>query len=53
VTLFDSDQIVDDGGKPTGTTLEDLQTNSSARFYAPDVSGSDVYNVLEVEVIVW
>lgn len=53
VTLFDQDEIVDENGAPTGTTLADVETNSSARFYAPDVSSSDVYNVLRVEVIVW
>jgi len=53
VTLFDSDQIVDDEGDPTGTTLADVESNPNERFYAPDVSSSDVYNVLRVEVIVW
>lgn len=49
VTLYDDDVLYDADGEPTTTTLA-----SSNTFYAPDVAnGSRLYNVVQVEVVVW
>lgn len=49
VVLYDDDRLVDASGSPTGTTLAE-----SATFYAPDAAPDDrLYNVIEVEVILW
>ncbi|QLD88276.1 hypothetical protein HWV07_04200 [Natronomonas salina] len=48
VTLYDDDSI----RAADGTT--DVQLSTTDEFYAPDAHpGSDVYNVVRVEVIVW
>jgi len=49
ITLYDDDVLLDANGNPTGTTLAESKT-----FYAPDVApDGPLYNVVEVEVIVW
>ena len=48
VTLFDHDVLYDNNENPTGPTLDTTTT-----FYASDVDSSDVYNVVEVEVVAW
>lgn len=49
VTLYDDDVLYAADGQPTDVTLE-----AADSFYAPDAaSGSDVYNVVVVEVTVW
>jgi len=53
VTLYDSDRLVAADGTRTDRTLEAVDSASDERFYAPDISSTDVYNVLRVEVIVW
>lgn len=47
VALFDEDVLYDANEDPTGTEL------ISGDFYAPDMSSSNLYNVIEVEVVVW
>ncbi|PSP64440.1 hypothetical protein BRC77_03820 [Halobacteriales archaeon QH_8_64_26] len=53
VTLYDDDVLHydadgDGAAEPTGTTID------KSNFYVPDVAKSSaVYNVLEVEVVVW
>jgi hypothetical protein len=37
----------------TDRTLEDLQTTSGESFYADNIDGNQLYNVLEVRVIAW
>lgn len=58
VTLYDDDVLYepdgdaedDDAARPTTTTLE----SAGDDFYAQDVAdGSEVFNVVEVEVVVW
>jgi hypothetical protein len=48
VTLYDDDVLYDSGNDPTTHTLE-----NSTTFYASDVSAGPLYNVVEVEVVVW
>jgi len=49
VTLHDDDELVTANGSDTGTTVDE-----SGTFYAPDASpGTNVYNVIRVEVVVW
>jgi hypothetical protein len=50
VTLYDDDNLYTSGdliGNPTGPTV------SASNFYAPDTASAGIYNVIEVEVIVW
>lgn len=47
VVVYDSDRRYDAAGNPTGAEL------SASNFYAPDSATSSVYNVLDVEVVVW
>lgn len=49
VVLYDDDVLLDSAGNPTATTLAESRT-----FYAPDAAPADrLYNVIEVEVILW
>jgi hypothetical protein len=49
VALYDDDVLLDAAGNPTGVTLAEATT-----FYAPDAApGDPLYNVVEVEVILW
>lgn len=49
VTLYDDDVLLDANGTATGPPL-----TSSSSFYAPDIApDSRVYNVIQVEVVVW
>lgn len=49
VTLYDDDRLVTANGTDTNVTLANAST-----FYAPDAAPNDpLYNVIEVEVIVW
>jgi hypothetical protein len=48
VTLYDDDVLYAADNTPTTHTLE-----NSTTFYASDVSPGPLYNVLEVEVVVW
>lgn len=53
VTLFDSDPLydeTDDDGVAEPVAGSSLST---ANFYAGDASGTNVYNVIRVEVVVW
>lgn len=49
ITLYDEDRIRNADGTVSGQRLE------STDYFAPDVDGNDsrVYNVIEVEVVVW
>lgn len=50
VTLYDDDRLYDADGNRTDTMLRE----PDADLYAPDVdSGTGVYNVVVVEVVVW
>jgi hypothetical protein len=56
VTLYDSDRLVENAttGARTTRTVEAAEGESDLAFYAPDAyPESDLYNVLEVEVVVW
>lgn len=48
VTLTDTQKLYDSNEEPTATTL-----SSSTTFYAPDIGSGDVYNVIQVEVVIW
>ena len=49
LTLFDDDVVHDSSGDPTGPRLD-----STPDFYVSDANtGSGVYNIVEVEVVVW
>ena len=49
VTLYDADRLYDEDGR-TAIAIQ----NSSISFFAPDISsGSRIYNVIVVEVVVW
>lgn len=48
VTLYDDDELLSNTSEPTGTTLVEADG-----FYAEDAAASNVYNVLEVEVVAW
>lgn len=49
VTLYDDDVLYDSSGEPTTRRLQNAST-----FYAPDAApNSSVYNVVQVEVVVW
>lgn len=48
VTLYDADRLVLASGEESNITLE-----NATSFYAPDIDPGPVYNVVEVEVIVW
>jgi hypothetical protein len=48
VTLYDDDELLDASGAPTGTTLAETDG-----FYATDVSETNVYNVVQLEVVAW
>lgn len=52
VTLYDSDCMLDSNNE---TTSRCLTPGSDARenFYAPDISGNGLYNVVRVEVVAW
>lgn len=47
VTLYDHDRLRDASGEPTGTHLE------NGSYFAPDIGSGEVYNVIEIEVVVW
>jgi hypothetical protein len=50
VTLYDSDNLYqssDSSQNPLGPTI------SGSNFYAPDAASGGIYNVVEVEVVVW
>jgi len=48
VTLYDDDELHDASGVPNGTTLE------NSTYYVPNLDdGGRVYNVVQVEVVVW
>lgn len=54
VMLYDSDELLDASGTPTGTTLDSV----SDQFYADDLNDDAatdnvVFNVVDVEVVVW
>lgn len=50
VTLYEDDELLDENGDPTGPELQNIED----QFYAPNIDpGSDVYNVVRVEVTVW
>ncbi|WP_280537958.1 hypothetical protein [Halopenitus sp. POP-27] len=53
VTLFDDDELRDDHGDPTGETLGSVATDSDREYFAGNEFDSPVYNVVEVEVVVW
>jgi len=56
VTLYDSDRLVENAttGARTTRTVATAERESDLAFYAPDAyPESDLYNVLEVEVVVW
>ena len=59
VSLYDDDVLYhntdgDGVAEPTGTDGTTHTTIEESNFYAPDVaSGNSIYNVLEVEVVVW
>lgn len=46
-TLYDSDRLYASDGTETNTEIEDTA------FYAPDISSTELYNVVTVRVIVW
>jgi hypothetical protein len=48
VTLYDEDQLYAENGSRLDTTLANAST-----FFAPDAAEGPVYNVVEVEVVVW
>ncbi|MFC7138956.1 hypothetical protein ACFQMA_03775 [Halosimplex aquaticum] len=48
LTLMVNDEIRDENGDPTGTTVSGEPT-----YFAPQPSSSSVYNVINVEVVVW
>ncbi|WP_415383301.1 hypothetical protein [Halosimplex sp. TS25] len=48
LSLVVDDEIRDENGDPTGTAVSDEDT-----YFAPHPSGSSVYNVINVEVVVW
>ncbi|MEF8851262.1 MAG: hypothetical protein V5A28_02420 [Haloarculaceae archaeon] len=48
VTLYRNDKLHDHEEQPTGTNVSDSST-----FYAEDRTGSSVYKVIHVEVVVW
>ena len=49
VTLYDDDVLRDEDGEKTETELQDAQN-----FYAPNVDEEgSVYNVVQVEVVIW
>lgn len=47
VTLSDDDPLYDVNGDPTGETVR------SGSFYAPDDGDEQLYNVVQVELVVW
>jgi hypothetical protein len=47
VTLYDHDRLRDASGAPTNTHLE------NGSYFAPDVGPGEVYNVVEIEVVIW
>lgn len=47
VTLYDDDRLRDASGEPTGTRLE------NGSYFAPDIGDGEIYNVIEIEVVVW
>lgn len=58
LVLYDTDQLYDDPdddgiAEPTGTTLTAANSGTTNPFYAGDVAGSGVFNVVRVEVVVW
>lgn len=54
VALYDGDVLLDSTGDPTDKTIATARSDPNDEFYAPDVSGStDLFNVVEVEMIVW
>jgi len=56
VTLYDSDRLVENAttGTRSTRTVATAERESDLAFYAPDAyPESDLYNVLEVEVVVW
>ncbi|MFB6117629.1 hypothetical protein [Halosegnis sp.] len=49
IALYDDDELLDSNERPTGTTL-----SGTSDFYADDAyPSSGLYNVVEVEVVVW
>lgn len=51
-TVYDDD-VLRETNATTGSTNRTDTTLSEADFFAPDADDSRVYNVLEVEVVVW
>ncbi|WP_436927273.1 DUF7288 family protein [Halosimplex amylolyticum] len=48
LSIMVDDEIRDENGDPTGTTVV-----ADSTYFAPQPSGSSVYNVIDVEVVVW
>lgn len=48
VSIYESDVLYDASEQPTGVTVA-----SSTSFYAPNVGADELYNLIEVEVVVW
>jgi hypothetical protein len=48
LSLAENDEIRDENGDPSGTTVSDEST-----YFAPRQSSASVYNVINVEVVVW
>lgn len=54
VTLYDDDVLYDANGDPTESTLNEVANDGTTGFYAPDLDADGpVYNVVEIEVVVW
>lgn len=52
VTLYDDDRLRFENGT-AGRTLSNVESDSTAEFYASDTHSSLIYNVVRVEVVVW
>jgi hypothetical protein len=58
VTLYDSDCMLDSDNETTTRCLDDTDDSDGndwtrSDFYAPDISGNGLYNVVRVEVVAW
>lgn len=54
VTLYDDDTLVNATGVPTNVTLAAVAADANVTYFAPDAApSSSLYNVVEVEVVVW
>ncbi|MFP8952162.1 hypothetical protein ACLI4Z_04185 [Natrialbaceae archaeon A-arb3/5] len=49
VTLYESDRFYDSDGSPTETTLAEGEDD----FYIPNEGSGPVYNVAEMELVIW